>query len=189
MKHKTLLLIAVSLIFGYTHTVTATSLHSLNTYGAFLNGSAAVFNDGFGPNSGIDLPDGQSGQFSWSFTVPLDHIPGNPIVIGLTWHTAAPTPCRASLRSNFISVARLGSTHIQGPTASSGLTPLDGQETLVAGATNTSEIKLFAVQSPNGVTRLQPLDVVTFGMFRAGASAVDTCRGDVTIQGAWIYIL
>ena len=188
MKRVKLLLITVGLLFGAAQNAWATSLHSLNTYGASLGTSAAVFRGGFGPNAGIVLPDAQVGTFAWSFTVPLDHVVGNPIVVGLTWHSST-SPCTASLRPNFISVARLGSTHIQGGGASTGLAAADGVDTLVANATNSSELKFFLITSPDGVNQLQPLDVVTFGLFRSGASAVDTCTGNINIQGAWLFVI
>ncbi len=187
MKQKILSLICTSLLAGWMQGAAATSLQSLNTYGANLN-SAAEFRDGFGRFAGIRLPDGQAGSFSWSFSVPLDHVPGNPIVIGLTWHSFEAS-CTASLPPNFISVARPGSTHIQGQFATSGLEPLDGEETLVAGAALTSEVKYYLIVSPDGVSQIQPLDQVSFGLYRGGTSSIDTCAADIYIQGAWIYIL
>ena len=186
MKQKFLSLICACLLAGWMQGAAATSLQTLNTYGAFLGGEAE-FRAGFGRFAGIRLPDG-TGSFAWSFTVPVDHVPGNPIVIGLTWHSFEAS-CTASLPPNFISVARPGSTHIQGQFASSGLEAFDGQETLVAGAAITSEVKYYLIVSPDGVNQIQPLDQVSFGLFRSGASPIDTCTEDIYIQGAWIYVL
>jgi len=189
MKPISIILIIASLSVGQIQNAAASSLHSLNTFGAFLGTGTASFSSGFGRFSGIVLPDNGVPQFSWNFTVPADHVVGNPILVGITWHTSAATPCNWVLSPNFISVARPGIAHIQGASASTGLSPLDGSSVLAANATDVSAAKYYIITSPDGVTQLQPLDIITFGLFRSAGSPQDTCTSDARVQGAWIYVL
>lgn len=157
---------------------------NLNPYGAFIRNGAA-FSTGFGAFAGIRLPASGTPDFSFGFTVPPDYVPGTSLIVRLVWHSPS-TSCGISLQPNFISVARLGRTHIIGPGASSGLDPVGGS-TLAAPATaNQSGAKDFLITRPDGVTDLRPGDSVIFGLFRSASAGADTCGGDLVIQGVSI---
>ena len=182
---KTLYLI-VSLfasIFLPLKSASAFDFISQNIYGSFLDGDA-YFEAGYGQFAGIRMPDGSStSSLALSFIVPEYYIPGERIRIGVAWHTDAPTPCYATLKPNFLSVARFGKEHIKGSSASSGLEPEDGLDTLYAASENTTGLKIYEISSPDGVTSLKPFHVISFGLFRAPENSSDTCAGTLTIQG------
>ena len=156
---------------------------SLDPAGALTEGDAA-YDGGFGQHAGIELPDGSTSSFALGFAVPPEHPVGEPLLLGIWWHTgAASTPCTAVLRPNFISVATLNSGHIVGPGADTGLSPQDGAPTLDATAPNVTRVKLYTIDSPDGVTPLRPFDAINFGLFRPSADFRDDCDGGLVIQG------
>ena len=154
---------------------------SLDPYGAYIEG-AATFSTGFGPNSGLRLPDGASSSFSMGFTIPPDYAAGTPLTLRMVWHTPS-TGCTISFRPNSIAVARPGRTHIAGSGASEGLTVVGGTDLSAPTTANSSQETRIQIVSPVPSVPLQPGDVIMFSMFRAGTGASDTCTGNLVIQG------
>ncbi len=154
---------------------------SLDPYGAYVDGPA-TFSDGFGPNSGLRLPDGAVSSFSLGFTLPPDYATGTPLTIRMVWHTPS-TGCTISFRPNSIAVARPGRTHILGSGASEGLSVVGGITLSASATANSSQDTRIEIVSPVPSVPLQAGDVIMFSMFRAGTVTTDTCTGDLVIQG------
>ncbi|MFQ3663114.1 MAG: hypothetical protein SNJ69_12060 [Chloroflexaceae bacterium] len=154
---------------------------SLDPYGAYLDGGA-TFSDGFGPNSGLRLPDGAVTSFSLGFTVPPDYAAGTTLTIRMVWHTPS-TGCVITFRPNSIAIARPGRTHIIGAGASDGLSVVGGVNLNASPTANSSQETRIEITSPVSGTPLQPGDVIMFSMFRAGTAPADTCTGNLVIQG------
>lgn len=183
MKSRPRLLLLVITVFLPLKFSMAFDFISQNIYGSFLEYDA-YFSDGYGNFAGIRMPDGSSTpSLTLNFIVPEYYIPGERIRIGVAWHTDAATPCYATLRPSFLSVARFGKEHITGSSASSGLEPEDGLNTLYAASKNTTSLKIYEITSPDGVTSLKPFYVISFGLFREPENSSDTCAGTLTIQG------
>lgn len=189
IKHAALNAFIFSLSLGAIQTASAGSFFlSLNPAGAFTD-DAAAYDDGFGPHSGISMPDGSSSSFAFGITLPLTYTSGDPIYIGVTWHTDAAAPCTAELRPNSISVARRNQTHIIGGSASTGLASLDGNNILDASGTNSSKLKVYVITPPDGATALKPLDAINFSLYRPANGGSDNCLGEVVIQGVAVAAL
>lgn len=154
---------------------------SLDPYGAYVTG-ATTFSEGFGPNSGLRLPDGAISSFNLGFTLPPDYASGTPLTIRMVWHTPS-TSCTINFRPNSIAIARPGQNHIQGSGASDGLSVVGGTTLNAPGTANSSQATQIQIVSPVSGTPLQAGDVVMFSMFRAGNAAEDTCTGNMVIQG------
>jgi len=154
---------------------------SLDPYGAYVDGGA-TFSDGFGPNSGLRLPDGVSSSFSLGFTVPPDYAAGTALIVRMVWHTPS-TGCAITFRPNSIAIARPGRTHIIGTGASDGLSVVGGVNLNAPATANSSQETRIEITSPVSGTPLQPGDVIMFSMFRAGTVTTDTCTGNLVIQG------
>jgi hypothetical protein len=152
----------------------------LSPYGSQREGDATV-TDGFGPHSGLRLPDGSNSSFAHGFVLPPDYITGNPITVDLIWHTSS-TSCGIALSPNSIAVARIGQTHIMGSNASTGLTAIGGAILNAPSTANQSGLKSYAITAPDG-SSLQAGDSIIFSLFRAFSSPNDTCAGDLIIQG------
>lgn len=179
------------LVFGVTvggiQHASALELIQVNPSGVFLDGGA-TFQTGFGANAGIRLPDAGTPSFALGFALPQSYVTGRPITVAIAWHTNAATPCAVDLRPNFISVARVGRTHIVGVGASTGLSPTTGSTVLLAIATSVTNAALYSVTSPDGATPLQAFDVINIGLFRSTTAASDTCAGNLVVQGILIAI-
>ena len=144
----------------------------------------ATFNTGFGANTGLTFPDAVNADSSFHFVLPPDYTPGTTIVGTLTWHTGA-IACSVSWRANYTSVSRAGATHILGGSPSAGMSdpgviPAGGTANLVQSAT-------FTLTSPLPATPLEPGDSYTFGLFREGAAAGDTCAAIARIDSMVIH--
>jgi len=157
---------------------------NLQLFGGFLRNSA-FYTVGFGPNAGMQLPNTGTPDFSYGFTIPQDFTAGTTLNVRLVLHTPS-VACGIVLPPNYISVARVGQTHIIGPGASSGLTAVGGDTVLFGTTPNQSLQKNYTISSPNGVTPLLAGDTVIFGIFRATGSANDTCLGNAVVQGVSI---
>ncbi len=143
---------------------------SLDVFGTPLD--TATFAIGVGSNSGLVFRDGMSDSVSFHFVLPPDYTPGTAIVGTFTWHTAS-TSCGVAFRPNYVSVSRAGVVHIEGPGVSAGMT-LPGPS-VSNPTTNVVQSSTFTLNSPVPATPLQPGDSYTFGLFRAGDDAVDSC--------------
>jgi hypothetical protein len=187
MRPTCTLLFVFGLTVGGIHHASAFELIQVNPSGVFLDGGAS-FQTGFGANAGIRLPDASVPSFALGFVLPQSYTTGSPISVGIAWHTGAATPCAFDFRPNFISVARVGRTHIVGPGASTGLSPATGSTILAASATNVTNAVIYTITSPVAGTPLQAFDVINFGLFRASGAAGDNCAGDLVIQGIVIAI-
>ena len=157
---------------------------TLNPYSAYLEGSAG-FADGFGPNAGLYLPKANSSLFSMGFVLPPNYTTGGQIALGIMWHTRS-VKCDIMLSPNSISVARPGSTHLIGDTATSGIEAASGSNT----ATATSEPfwtqeKFYRITDPTG-GRLQAGDNIIFSLYRPDSSSLDTCDEAMIIQGVYV---
>ncbi len=153
---------------------------TLQLYGANIAGGAS-FTTGGGAFAGMQLPNTGVPSFAFEFTIPPNYTSGNTLTVHVIWHTSA-TSCTMSLPPNFISVARAGSPHIQGLGASSGLGAVGGNTLNAPATANVSEEKQYTITPPDGVTPLQPGDVVIFGIFRTSSGASD-CTANLTVQG------
>lgn len=154
---------------------------SLDPYGAYVE-DGATFTDGFGPNSGLRLPDGGTASFSLGFTLPPDYASGTPLTIRMVWHTPS-TGCAIVFQPNSIAIARPGRTHIQGPGFTDGLSVVGGTTLNAPATASSSQATQIQIVSPVSGTPLQAGDVIMFSMFRSGAAAQDTCTGNMVIQG------
>lgn len=154
---------------------------TLEPYAAFLDGSA-TFSDGYGPHAGIDMPDGSTSSLAFGFTIPPDYMPGVALTVRLVWHTAS-TNCGIELRPNFISVARVGRTHLTGSGASTGLDAVGGTVLNAPNTANLSGEKIYTITSPVTRETLQPGDSVIFGLYRCHGCTADTCTGTLKVQG------
>lgn len=110
---------------------------SLDPYGAYVTG-ATTFSGGFGPNSGLRLPDGAISSFNLGFTLPPDYASGTPLTIRMVWHTPS-TSCTINFRPSSIAIARPGQNHIQGSGASDGLSVVGGTTLNAPGTANSSQ--------------------------------------------------
>jgi len=152
----------------------------LQLYGANTAGGAS-FTIGFGPNAGMQLPATGVPNFAFEFTIPPNYTAGNTLTVHVIWYTSA-TSCTMSLPPNFISVARAGRTHLIGRDAYTGLTAIGGNTLNAPATANVAEEKQYAITSPDGVTPLNPGDVVVFGLFRT-SSGVGDCAANLTVEG------
>lgn len=155
---------------------------NLPIYGAVVSGGATLETGSFG-NAGIEMPDGASSSFAQNFTVPPDYTPGDTLTVHLTWYTPA-TSCDIDLRPNFTSFARVGET-FPGGGASAGLQAVGGNILTAPGTARQVEAKQFTIDAPDAID-LEPLDSVSFGLFRAGGGAADTCADALLIHGVGI---
>ncbi|MDQ3972892.1 MAG: cell wall-binding repeat-containing protein [Actinomycetota bacterium] len=115
---------------------------------------------------------GRNQQLRAQLHHPPDYTPGDPFTINVTWY-AGETRCDFDLRPNFTSFGRVGND-FPGGSASAGLTAVGGN--ITAPATSEVGLKEFALVSPDA-TDIQPLDSISFGLFRSSAAAGDTCSG------------
>jgi hypothetical protein len=152
---------------------------NVNPYGVLLE--QGTFAKGFGPNAGIRLPNSQTPDISFGFTVPPDYVPGTSIIVRIVWHSPS-TSCGIELRPNYISVARAGRTHIIGSGVTSGLAAIGGTVLNASGTANRSDAKDYLITSPDGATDIRPGDSVIVGLFRSADASTDTCGGDLVIQ-------
>lgn len=152
----------------------------LSPYGSHRDGSATI-TDGFGPHSGLRLPDGSISSFAHGFVLPPDYITGNPITVDLIWHTSS-INCGIVLAPNSIAVARIGQTHIMGQYATTGLTAIGGTTLAAPSTVNLSGLKSYAITAPDG-SSLQAGDSIIFSLYRNFNNSNDTCSDELIIQG------
>jgi hypothetical protein len=138
----------------------------------FPNIGSAGFGVGYGPFSGLTFADGAAQADDFHFVLPPDYTSGGAIVATMTWHTVA-TSCSVYWRANYASVSRPGQVHITGDTATSGMT--DPTPNTAGTTANLVQSASFTLTSPNDTVALQPGDSYTFGLYRDGASGLDTC--------------
>lgn len=185
IRSKKILCVFVAAILISSQQADAYEGFTINPYGAYLEGEAYV-KDGFGPNSGIVLPekeDTSSLAFGFTLTNQFYASSNGEVNIILTFH-ASDENCDVELKPNFISVARPFVGHIIGPGASTGLAALGGSQYI--STANQPRQYWFSVYAPDG-SYLQPGDAVNVGIFRAPQSQADTCTGDVVIQGIEVF--
>ena len=140
---------------------------------------SALFTSGFGANAGQNFVDGVNSTSSFHFVLPPDYTPGTTIVGTFTWHTAA-VSCAVLWRANYVSVSRAGALHILGAGASTGMSsPGLGTN---GGTPNVVQGGTFTLTSPVPATPLLPGDSYTFGLFRSGGDATDTCTANALID-------
>ena len=153
-----------------------------NIFGANIAG-AALFSTGFGPNAGLVLQETTfNGSFAISFTLPPD-FPAGGSLNGRIVYNAAATGCQLYFAPNYISVARVGRTHIIGTGASTGLNMSTSLWTVAATSNQSSAIP-FTVTSPQPTVPLQALDTISIGFFRSSpAASGDSCTVNMVIQG------
>lgn len=142
----------------------------------------ATFSNGWGPYSGIRLPNSGVPEFSCAFVVPPTYTPGAKLTVRLVWHAAATTG-GIVLAPAYLSVTRPGLTYIAGPGVRDGLTAVGGTVLSVPATADQCGEKLFEITSPDGVTSLQPGDAVGIGLYRSTGSVNDTCTADLVISG------
>lgn len=186
MRLSCMLLLVFGLTVGNIQYASALEVIQVNPSGVSLAGGA-TFETGFGANAGIRMPRTGGPSIAHGFVLPQSYVTGSAITIAIAWHTNSTTPCAINLSPNFISVARVGRSQIVGPGASTGLSPTSGSPLLTASATNVTNVALYSVTSPDGVTPLQAFDIINIGLFRS-STVTDTCSGNLVIQGIVIVI-
>lgn len=156
---------------------------TLNPYSAFLeNGATAA--SGYGPFSGVVLPDTGSPSFSYGFVLPANYTTGDSITVNLIVHTSSMS-CSIDLRPNSISVARVGQTHLVGSGASTGLNAVTSSLITAPATANQSILQQYAITAPDG-TSLQARDSIIFSLYRLTTGVTNDCTGDLRIQGVYI---
>jgi hypothetical protein len=145
----------------------------------FNTDGSATFVPGRAELAGLQFADAANQSSSFHFVLPPDYTPGGSIVGSFTWHTAA-VSCGAAWRANYVSVSRAGQVHVHGANAFTGMTD---PAPIAAGATaNLVQTSTFTLTSPLASVTLQPADSYTFGIYRAGGDATDTCAAVATID-------
>ncbi|MEY2581905.1 MAG: hypothetical protein QOE09_1754 [Ilumatobacteraceae bacterium] len=139
----------------------------------------ATFFNGFGDNAGLGFDDAVSRGSSFHLVLPPDYTPGTTIVGTFTWHTAA-VSCNVWWRANYASVSRPGLLHITGPTGTSGMS--DPGLSANGATPNMVQSATFTLSSPSPATPLLPGDSYTFGLYRQGGDATDTCTAIAKID-------
>jgi len=157
---------------------------SINPYSALIGGSAS-FNNGFGANAGLILPESAQSDFSFGFRLPSDYISGDPINVEFIWSTPG-TSCDIELLSNFISVSRPDVPFIQGFNVATGISGVGGNILAATGTASFPQSKLYAFTPPDGVTAYEAKDSIVFGLFRRPTNTADTCTTDLRIHGVAI---
>ena len=150
---------------------------SLDVFGTEAGG--AIFAAGRGELAGLQFPDGTAGTESFHVVLPPDYTPGGAIVGSFTWHTPA-VSCSVSWRANYVSVSRAGQAHIIGANPSTGMSNI--APIAAAAAPNVVQTATFSLASPVGTFTLQPGDSYTFGLFRDGPGAADSCAAAAFID-------
>ncbi|HUF99430.1 MAG TPA: hypothetical protein VMM60_14975 [Ilumatobacter sp.] len=151
---------------------------SLDVFEAGSSGTA-THSDGFGANTGLTFVDGVNNDANFHLVLPPDYTPGTTLVATFTWHTSA-VNCDVHWRANSTSVSRAGQVHPQGVSASAGMSePGVGAQGATSNMVNSST---FELTSPNAAFTLQPGDSYSFGLFRSGGSAQDTCAASARID-------
>lgn len=160
---------------------------TLDIYAAFLsfsNNSAAMptFSSAFGANGGIAIPEAASGagSLTMNLTLPPNYTAGTPINGTIVWHASA-GGCNIYFAPNSISVARVGSAHIVGGGASTGLSLASNVQ--ATGTANVSRALPFTITSPVPANPLRAGDAISFSFFRNSSFAEDTCVATMMIQG------
>lgn len=154
---------------------------AINPYGAYLEGHA-YYQSGPGPLAGIVLPEGEgNSSFSFGFTITdqLKNSRAGDMLIVLNYHVTD-VNCDIDLRPKFLSVARPYDGHIVGSLPSSGFRPMHGSDSI--GEPHLPQQYLFEIRAPDGKD-LYPGDAINVGIYRSPGSTVDTCNGDLIIQG------
>lgn len=164
---------------------------TINPYGAYLEGEA-YFRSGFGPNSGIVLPEKGISALAFGFTLTKqfsDFSTNREANFVLKFHSSGEN-CHVELKPNFISVTRPFVGHIVGPGASDGLQAKRVSEYIPKpnqpNQPNQPQQYWFVVSAPDG-SYLQYGDAINVGIYRSPQSPADTCTGDVVIQGIEVF--
>ncbi|MEY2445499.1 MAG: hypothetical protein QOE00_2079 [Ilumatobacteraceae bacterium] len=129
--------------------------------------------------AGLRFSDGVNNSASFHFVMPPDYTPGTTIVGSFTWHAAA-VSCGVAWKANYVSASRTGMLHVVGINSATGLS--DPGPTTSSATSNLVQTATFTINSPNASFTFQPGDSYTFGIFREGAAAADTCTGYASID-------
>ncbi len=142
-------------------------------------GSPAVFKPGRNEQAGLWFDDGTANSASFHFVLPPDYTPGAAIVGSFNWHTAA-SSCSVAWKANYVSASRPGIVHVVGINAQTGMS--DPTPIAAGTAANVVQTATFTISSPTTSFTFQPGDSYTFGIFRDGQAASDTCAGPAAID-------
>lgn len=134
--------------------------------------------EGFGNNAGVPFADSVNNSIAWQFVLPPDYTPGGQIVATFTWHVGA-SACTVQWAPNFVSVTRAGRSPIVGVGATTGMTLSSSP---VSGASGTGQAATITLTTPVDGTPLLPGDSYSFGLFRRGGDAGDTCAATALID-------
>jgi hypothetical protein len=141
--------------------------------------NTATFATGVGANAGLSFADAASNDANFHFVLPANYTAGTPLTGTFTWHTAS-ISCAVLWRANYTSVSRAGQVDPDGGTATSGM---NDPGPLANGPTaNVVQTGTFTLTSPSNAFTLQPGDSYTFGLFRSGGAAGDTCTAAALID-------
>jgi hypothetical protein len=139
----------------------------------------AVFSPKRNELGGLQFADGAASAASFHFVLPPDYTPGGAIVGSFTWHTSA-TSCGVSWRANYVSASRTGMVHVGLINAATGLT--DPTPITANASPNVLQTATFTITSPTASFTFQPGDSYTFGLYRDGPGAADTCAAIASID-------
>jgi hypothetical protein len=153
---------------------------SLDIFGTDTAGaSPAVFSAATNAQAGLRFQDSVSNTASFHFVLPPDYTPGAAIVGSFTWHTTA-VSCGVAWRANYVSASRAGLVHVVGINAATGLS--DPTPIAAGTSSNVVQTSTFTITSPTASFTFQPGDSYTFGLFRNGTEAADTCAAAALID-------
>jgi hypothetical protein len=139
----------------------------------------AVFVPGRNEQAGLWFADGTKNTASFHFVLPPDYTPGAAIVGSFNWHTAA-SSCNVAWKANYVSASRPGLVHVVGINAQTGMS--DPTPIAAGTAANVVQTATFTISSPTASFTFQPGDSYTFGLFRDGLAANDSCLASAAID-------
>ena len=164
---------------------------SINPYGVFLDGGAAIKMSGF--EAPVRLPgNGGVPNISFGFSVPNDYIPTTPLIIELLWETTN-TGCNFLFGTNFLFRAADGQNQDLG-SPSGGFSPLDASTEFTVNeftittaapdaAHQTALLRFQVLPTAGEFDSLLAGDAVNVSLGRLDRDANDSCEGDVGIAG------
>jgi hypothetical protein len=152
---------------------------SLDIFGTDSGGAAFI--PGRNEQAGLWFDDNvfPPDSASFHFVLPPDYTPGAAIVGSFNWHTGA-SACSVSWKANYVSASRPGLVHVVGINAQTGMS--DPTPIAAGIAANVVQTASFIINSPTASFTFQPGDSYTFGIFRDGQAAADTCAASAAID-------
>lgn len=160
----------------------ASVVHRMSVSPTQLWHSGATQGTGFGPNWGLQMPEGSSSNFQYAFILPDTYTTGDPVTITVIGWMDNDSDCDVNLRPNSVSFTRPGMVPTtNGGGASTGLSGVtDGSIFSMPATENEATTKEYALDWDEGP---EPGDLLAFNLFRSPGSAADTCTGEFHVGG------